>query len=101
MKLSNATQAVIEVMNSGKMPEDELEQLSKICNLARERVRAQAVKKLSVDDKVTVNTGRKSDRGIPKHVTGIITKTMRTRVTVDCGEYGPLTLPVGSVSLIE
>jgi|14BtaG_2_1085337.scaffolds.fasta_scaffold10880_3 hypothetical protein len=72
----------------------ELESAQQTIMMHRRRKGSGIMKSLKIGDKVVVRTGRKTHRGkVPPKMAGYIKEVKRSRVLVDCGQYGSWTVP--------
>jgi len=79
---------------------DELDMIHQ--NIIRERRRKgnTLIKSLKVGDKVTVDTGRKTNRGkVPPTMSGVVREIKRSRVVVDCMQHGLWRVPSTRLSV--
>ena len=81
-----------------------IEQLKKLSNLiteARRRKGKERIGTLRPGDRVLIRTGRKTNRGrIPKEMAGRVVEVKRTRVVVDCGNFGQWRCPGSTVEKV-
>lgn len=76
------------------MDMDQLKAVSKLVMEARRRKGKARIGALQPGDRVMVTSGRKTNRGrVPKQMTGDVVEVKRTRVVVDCGQYGSWRVP--------
>ncbi len=76
------------------MDMDQLKAVSKLVMEARRRKGKARIGALEPGDRVMVTSGRKTNRGrIPKQMEGHVVQIKRTRVLVDCDQYGKWRVP--------
>ena len=76
------------------MDMDQLKAVSKLVMEARRRKGKARIGALQPGDRVMVTSGRKTNRGrVPKQMAGDVVEVKRTRVIVDCGQYGSWRVP--------
>lgn len=94
--------SVVNAIKNNTLSADGVETIASICTSARDFARRKATKMFITGTSVLVDTHRKSSRGnVPPSIAGIVTKSCRTRITVDCGEFGQWTVPVGDLNIQE
>ena len=76
------------------MDMDQLKAVSKLVMEARRRKGKARIGALQPGDRVMVTSGRKTNRGkVPMQMEGHVVQIKRTRVVVDCDQYGKWRVP--------
>lgn len=92
---------LLNQVNYNELTPDELDIMMKVIRKARNLKGRETVRKVKMGDRVNVITGRKTNRGkIPQQMMGIVKEFKRTRVVVDCGEYGMWRVPGSCLKVI-
>ena len=90
----NETVNTLHRIDFDKLNMDQLKAVSKLVMEARRRKGKERIGALQPGDRVMVTSGRKTNRGrVPKQMEGHVVQIKRTRVLVDCDQYGKWRVP--------